>query len=83
MENEATALAEHSDGDCNNSTAEDLADYPACNACYNLNYTGFSEGWQLPAQGTGSIASARDGGYCVPGRELWNMGYEICNWVPT
>jgi prepilin-type N-terminal cleavage/methylation domain-containing protein len=80
---EATALPAYADGDCNNLTAEDMADYPACNACYNLSYAGFSEGWRLPTQGTGSIASARDGTYCGPKRQLWNLGYETCNWIPT
>ena len=78
-----TALPGYADGNCNNLTAEDMADYPACNACYNLSYAGFSEGWQLPTQGTGSVASARDGTYCGPKRQLWNLGYETCNWNPT
>jgi prepilin-type N-terminal cleavage/methylation domain-containing protein len=78
-----TALPGYADGNCNNLTAEDIKDYPACNACYNLSYAGFSEGWQLPTQGTGSVASARDGTYCAPKRQLWNLGYETCNWNPT
>ena len=80
---EDTALPEYAYGDCNNLTAEDMKDYPACNACYNLSYAGLSEGWRLPTQGTGSIASARDGIYCGPGRQLWNLGYETCSWKPT
>lgn len=69
-----TALPEYANGDCNNLTAEDMADYPACNACYNLSYAGFSEGWQLPTQ------NGRDGTYCAPGRQLWNLGQETCDW---
>jgi type II secretory pathway pseudopilin PulG len=80
---EATSLPEYANGDCNNLTVEDMKDYPACNACYNLNYAGFSEGWRLPTQGTGSNASARDGDYCGPGRQLWSLGYETCSWKPT
>jgi prepilin-type N-terminal cleavage/methylation domain-containing protein len=80
---EDTALPSYTNGDCNNLTAEDIQNYPACNACKNLSYAGFSEGWRLPTQGTGSIASARDGTYCAPGRQLWNLGYETCNWNPT
>ena len=80
---EDTALPEYANGDCNNLTAEDMPDYPACNACYNLSYAGFSEGWQLPTQGTGSIASARYGIYCAPGRQLWNLGQETCDWSST
>ncbi|MFA5460208.1 MAG: type II secretion system protein [Candidatus Paceibacterota bacterium] len=80
---EDTALPEYAYGDCNNLTPEDMKDYPACNACYNLSYAGFSEGWRLSTQGTGSIASARDGIYCGPGRQLWNLGYETCSWKPT
>ena len=78
-----TALPGYANGNCNNLTAEDIEDYPACNACYNLSYAGFSEGWRLPTQGTGSVASARDGTYCGPKRQLWNLGYETCNWNPT
>lgn len=78
-----TVLPAYANGNCNNLTLEDMADYPACNACKNLSYAGFSEGWRLPTQGTGSIASARDGTYCAPGRQLWNLGYETCNWNPT
>ena len=80
---EDTALPEYANGNCNNLTREDMPDYPACNACYNLSYAGFSEGWRLPTQGTGSDASARDGTYCAPGRQLWNLGYENCSWKPT
>jgi hypothetical protein len=78
-----TALPAYADGDCNNLTASDMEDYPACKACYDLEYAGFEEGWQLPSQGTGSVASARDGVYCAPGRELWNLGYENCSWDPN
>jgi prepilin-type N-terminal cleavage/methylation domain-containing protein len=78
-----TALPAYADGDCNNLTASDMEDYPACKACYDLEYAGFEEGWQLPSQGTGSVASARDGVYCAPGRELWNLGYETCSWDPN
>ncbi|MDD3098648.1 MAG: hypothetical protein PHU82_02395, partial [Candidatus Pacebacteria bacterium] len=74
---EATALPEYANGDCNNLTAEDMPDYPACNACYNLSYAGFSEGWQLPTQ------NGRDGTYCAPGRQLWNLGQETCDWSST
>jgi len=70
---EDTALPAYANGDCNNLTVEDMKNYPACNACYNLSYAGFSEGWRLPTQGTGTLASARDGEYCAPGRQLWDM----------
>jgi len=80
---EDTALPAYANGDCNNLTVEDMKNYPACNACYNLSYAGFSEGWRLPTQGTGSIDSARDGANCAPGRQLWDLGYEICSWKPT
>jgi len=72
-----TALPGYADGNCNNLTAEDMADYPACNACRNLSYAGFSEGWQLPSQ------DGRDGTYCATGRQLWGLGEETCNWNPT
>lgn len=78
-----TALPAYANGNCNNLTAEDMADYPACNACKNLSYAGFSEGWQLPTQGSGSVASARDGTYCGPNRQLWDLGKETCSWSPT
>jgi len=78
-----TGLPSYADGDCNNLTASDMENYPACKACYDLEYAGFEEGWQLPSQGTGSLASARDGTYCAPGRELWNLGYETCSWDPS
>jgi hypothetical protein len=78
-----TALPAYANGDCNNLAASDMEDYPACKACYDLEYAGFSEGWQLPSQGTGSVDSARDGIYCAPGRELWNLGYENCDWDPN
>lgn len=74
---EDTALPEYANGDCNNLTAEDMPDYPACNACYNLSYAGFSEGWQLPTQ------NGRDGTYCASGRQLWNLGQETCDWSST
>jgi len=74
---ESTALPEYANGDCNNLTAEDMPDYPACNACYNLSYAGLSEGWQLPTQ------NGRDGIYCAPGRQLWNLGQETCDWSST
>ena len=80
---EDTALPAYANGDCNNLTVEDMKNYPACNACYNLSYAGFSEGWRLPTQGTGTLASARDGEYCAPGRQLWDLGYETCSWKPT
>jgi type II secretory pathway pseudopilin PulG len=72
-----TALPSYADGDCNNLTASDMEDYPACKACYDLEYAGFEEGWQLPSQ------DGRDGTYCAPGRELWNLGYETCSWNPN
>jgi prepilin-type N-terminal cleavage/methylation domain-containing protein len=78
-----TALPSYTSGDCNNLTATDMEDYPACNACRNLDYAGFSEGWRLPTQGSGSIASARDGTYCATGRQLWGLGEETCNWNPS
>jgi prepilin-type N-terminal cleavage/methylation domain-containing protein len=74
---EDTALPEYANKDCNNLTVEDMKDYPACNACYNLSYAGFSEGWQLPTQ------KGRDGIYCGPRRQLWNLGYETCSWNPN
>jgi len=79
-----TALPAYANGDCNNLTVSDMADYPACDACRTLDNTGFSEGWRLPTQGSGSsVASARDGTYCATGRQLWGLGEETCNWDPS
>ena len=72
-------------GDCNNLTDQDIVDYPACQACRNLDYAGFSEGWYLPSQRKGvliencNIACGRDGDYFyAPGRQLWDFGAEQC-----
>ena len=78
---EATSLPEYANGDCNNLTAEDIKDYPACNACYSLSYAGFSEGWRLPTQNGRGCPSAPC--HCAPGRQLWDLGYETCNWNPN
>ena len=78
-----TALPAYANKNCNNLTASDMADYPACDACRNLDNAGFSEGWRLPTQGSGSIASARDGTYCAAGRQLWGLGKETCSWDPS
>jgi len=86
-----TALPEYANGNCNNLTPEDMASYPACNACRTLSYAGFSEGWQLPSQGiippgqtTCNTACGRDGTYCAPNRQLWDFGAENCsNWKST
>jgi len=80
---ELTALPDYANGDCNNLTVSDMADYPACDACRTLDNAGFSEGWRLPTQGSGSVASARDGTYCATGRQLWGLGEETCNWDPS
>ncbi|MDP3995919.1 MAG: type II secretion system protein [bacterium] len=86
-----TDLPTYANGNCNNLTAEDMASYPACNACAALDYAGFSEGWRLPSQGVippGSqycdAACGRDGSYCAPNRQLWDFGAENCNnWLAT
>ena len=82
-----TALPTYAKGDCNNLKDKDIVDYPACQACRNLNYAGFSEGWYLPSQRKGVLVEncnatcGRDGAYCAPGRELWDFGAENCsNW---
>jgi prepilin-type N-terminal cleavage/methylation domain-containing protein len=86
-----TVLPAYANGDCNNLTPEDMVNYPACNACANLNYAGFSEGWRLPSQGIippgqeyCNVACGRDGVYCAPNRQLWDFGAENCsNWKST
>ena len=74
---ELTALPDYANGDCNNLTVSDMADYPACDACRTLDNAGFSEGWRLPTQ------AGRDGIYCATGRQLWGLGEETCNWDPS
>jgi len=74
---EETTLPTYANGDCNNLTASDMKDYPACNTCRNLEYAGFSKGWRLPTQ------DGRDCPYpchSAPGRQLWGLGQEICGW---
>ena len=86
-----TDLPAYANGNCNNLTDADIINYPACNACRNLSYAGFTEGWQLPSQGRiapGSqycdSACGRDGVYCAPNRQLWDLGAENCsNWLAT
>ena len=94
---ENTTLPTYAKGDCNNLKDKDIVDYPACQACRNLNYAGFSEGWYLPSQRKGVLvencnnACARDGEnvggvdsrYCAPGRQLWDYGLELCLWDPN
>jgi len=84
-------LPEYANGDCNNLTSEDMANYPACNACVTLSYAGFSEGWRLPSQGIIPVgqeycndACGSDGFFCAPNRQLWDFGAGNCNnWKPT
>ena len=83
-------LPTYAKGNCNNLKDKDIVDYPACQACRNLNYAGFSEGWRLPTQSNGNLDGSYncntacggytgDGGaYCAPGRELWDFGAENC-----
>ena len=83
-------LPAYAKGNCNNLTDKDIVDYPACQACRNLDYAGFSEGWRLPTQSNGNLDGnyncnyacggyTGDGGaYCAPGRELWDFGAENC-----
>jgi len=86
-----TDLPTYANGNCNNLTKEDIAIYPACNACATLSYAGFTEGWRLPSQGVippgsqyCSAACGRDGAYCAPNRQLWDFGAENCsNWLST
>ena len=82
---EDTALPSYAKGDCNNLKDKDIVDYPACQACRNLDYAGFSEGWYLPNQRKGILvencnaACARDCEYYhAPGRQLWDFGAEQC-----
>ena len=90
-----TCLPTYAKGNCNNLKDKDIVDYPACQACRNLDYAGFSEGWKLPTQSNGNLvttsgceyccntACAMDGSYCAPGRQLWDFGAENCpNWKP-
>ena len=74
---ELTLLPSYADGDCNNLTVSDMADYPACDTCRTLDNAGFSEGWRLPTQ------DGRDGTYCATGRQLWGLGEETCDWNPS
>ena len=80
-----TALPAYAKGNCNNLTADDIVNYPACKACYDLGYAGFDEGWGLPPQGvpSGEYCNAACGyvsAYCAPDRTLWNLGVENCPW---
>jgi prepilin-type N-terminal cleavage/methylation domain-containing protein len=85
-----TVLPVYANGNCNNLTEADMINYPACNACANLDYAGFTGGWQLPSQGVPSegaycdTSCGRDGNYCASDRQLWDFGDENCdNWGPT
>ena len=74
---ESELLPAYAKGDCNNLKDKDIVDYPACQACRNLNYAGFSEGWYLPSQ------SKRPWDYCAYGGQFWDFGAENCsNWNP-
>ena len=95
---ENTALPTYAKGNCNNLTDKDIVDYPACQACRNLDYAGFSEGWRLPTQSNGNLDgnyncnalcarthSSDDSRWCAPGRQLWDYGLELCpdKWNPN
>ena len=91
---QSLCLPEYAKGNCNNLTDKDIVDYPACQACRNLNYAGFSEGWRLPTQSNGNLTTIDNcvnccdgicsgsegygGYYCAPSRQLWDFGAENC-----
>jgi prepilin-type N-terminal cleavage/methylation domain-containing protein len=84
------SMPAYAEGDCNNLTAEDMEDYPACNACANLDYAGYDSGWRLPTQGripdgsnTCSTPCGRDDAYCASGRQLWDFGKDNCSFWGT
>ena len=95
---ENTTLPSYAKGDCNNLTDKDIVDYPACQACRNLDYADFSEGWRLPTQSNGNLDgnyncnalcarthSSDDSRWCAPGHQLWDYGLELCpdKWDPN
>ena len=84
-------LPAYAKGDCNNLTDEDIVNYPACQACRNLDYAGFYGDWRLPTQSNGNLDAnyccdidcGRNYVYCAPGRQLWDFGVTNCpNWRP-
>ena len=95
---ENTTLPTYAKGNCNNLKDKDIVDYPACQACRNLDYAGFSEGWRLPTQSNGNLDGSYNCGatcgrdnadadyrYCASGRQLWDYGLELCpdKWDPN
>ena len=62
-----TCLPDYAKGNCNNLKDKDIVDYPACQACRNLDYAGFSEGWYLPSQSNGNLTEYSGCKYCCLG----------------